>query len=137
MTMIQLVYASRPFGFDAATLSNILNKARPRNAREEITGALICRQDIYLQLLEGPKAAVEAAYSRIEEDDRHLEVTRLVSRSAVERLFPAWAMRDDPARSWMWTPEQVEAGAATKASGDEVMGVFKRLATEEPIQAPT
>ncbi len=111
-----------------------MNKARSRNAREDITGALICRRDLYLQLLEGPEEAVEAAYSRIEEDDRHVEVTRLLSRPAAERLFPAWAMRDDPARSWMWTPEQVEGGAAVAASEADLIGVFGRLAREEPIE---
>ena len=133
MKIIQTVYCSRPFGFDAATLSNILNKARSRNEREGITGALICRRDIYLQLLEGPEASVEAAFERIEADDRHLEVTRLLSHSDVERLFPDWAMRDDPAQSWMWTPEQIEAGAAVKASEADVMGVFSRLAGLDPV----
>lgn len=134
MTMIQLIYSSRPFGFDAATLSNIMNKARPRNARDDITGALICRRDLYLQLLEGPEQAVEAAYARIEEDDRHVEVTRLMTKPVAERIFPGWAMRDDPAQSWMWTAEQVLDGAAAKASDAELMGVFQRLAREEPIE---
>ena len=134
--MIQLVYASRPFGFDAVTLSNIMNKARPRNAREDITGALICRRDIYLQMLEGPEEAIEAAYSRIEQDDRHVEVQRLLSHSVSERLFPAWAMRDDPARSWMWTEAEVLKGAATNATETELLAVFSRLAEEEPIERP-
>ena len=70
--------------------------ARRNNPRDAITGVLICRNDLYLQLLEGPQAAVEARYSSIARDDRHLEVVKRLSRPVTERLFPNWAMRDDP-----------------------------------------
>ena len=95
--LIQLIYSSKPFGFDEAALNGILLTARRNNPRDAITGALICRHDLYLQLLEGPRAAVEARYSSIARDDRHLDVVKRVSRPATERLFPNWAMRDDPA----------------------------------------
>ena len=62
--LIQLIYSSKPFGFDEATLSEILLTARRNNERDGITGALICRRDLYLQLLEGPQAAVEARYQQ-------------------------------------------------------------------------
>jgi hypothetical protein len=130
MDVIQLIYASRPFGFDDARLNSILVSARHFNARDGITGALICRADLYLQLLEGPQGAVEATFARIKRDDRHLEVRRLFRASARERLFPGWAMRDDPARSWMWSRAQVEDGAVEKASADDLFGVFQRLALE-------
>lgn len=130
MPLIQLIYASRPFGFDNAILNGILMDARRCNVRDNITGALICRGDLYLQLLEGPKEAVEEAYRRISKDHRHLEV-RLLSRSSVtERLFLGWAMRDDPARSWLWTHEEVVAGAIERASQAEIVAVFERLARE-------
>ncbi len=128
--MIQLVYASRPFGFEASGLNGILSIARHCNARDGITGALICRHDIYLQLLEGPEAETEAAYGRIARDDRHLEVKRLSSRRVRQRLFPDWAMRDDPARSWMWSAAEVDGGAVARASKAELLAVFERLAAE-------
>ncbi len=135
MSLVRLVYASRPFGFDAPMLYGILTVARRNNARDGITGALICRGDLYLQLLEGPDAAVAATYRRIEADDRHLEVTRLLSGPAEARLFPNWAMRDDPARSWMWTQDQVAQGAVERAGPDEIRGVFERLCSEAPEPA--
>jgi Sensors of blue-light using FAD len=58
MSLLQLIYASTPFGFDNPTLNQILSVARRNNARDDVTGALICRADIYMQLLEGPCAAV-------------------------------------------------------------------------------
>jgi hypothetical protein len=130
MSLIQLIYASRPFGFDAPTLNGILSDARRVNPQHDVTGALICRADLYLQLLEGPKAAVEAIYERIARDDRHVEVQRLVTRPVESRLFGDWAMRDDPARSWMWTQAEVESGAISRASEAEIVAVFERLAGE-------
>jgi len=130
MPLVQLVYASRPFGFDQATLSDILMDARRANARDDITGALIARHDLYLQLLEGPRDKVEAAYQRIRRDDRHVEVTRLVERSVEARLFPGWAMRDDPAQSWVWSIEEVRGGAIERTDEAEVLGFFQRLADQ-------
>jgi hypothetical protein len=128
--LIQLIYSSKPFGFDEATLNGILLAARRNNPRDAITGALICRHDLYLQLLEGPRAAVEARYSSIARDDRHLEVVKRVSRPATERLFPNWAMRDDPARSWMWSATEIEQGAIDRAVPTEFIDVFSRVAAE-------
>ncbi|MGX0875741.1 hypothetical protein ACSSV4_000413 [Roseovarius sp. MBR-154] len=130
MPLTQLVYASRPFGFDQATLSSILMDARRANVRDDITGALIARHDLYLQLLEGPRDKVAAAYQRIRRDDRHVEVTRLVERCIETRLFPGWAMRDDPAQSWVWSIEAVRDGAIERTNEGEVLGFFKLLADQ-------
>ncbi len=48
MSLMQLIYASTPFGFDNTTLNKILSVARRRNAQDQITGALVCRADLYL-----------------------------------------------------------------------------------------
>jgi hypothetical protein len=128
--LIQLIYSSKPFGFDESTLSGILLIARRNNPRDSITGALICRQDLYLQLLEGPQTAVEARYFSIARDRRHVEVVKRVSRPITERLFPNWAMRDDSARSWMWTAAEIDQGALDRALPTEFISVFSRLAAE-------
>lgn len=128
MSLIQLVYASRPFGFDMPTLSHILQRARFNNARDGITGALICRADIYLQLLEGPQAEIDGLYAKIRVDDRHVEVRKLLQRPVVTRMFPDWAMKDDPAHSWMWTQAQVDDGAVDQASAADILAVFARVA---------
>ncbi len=74
MPMQQLIYASRPFGYGVQALAGILSMSRVRNSQNDITGALICRQDIYLQLLEGPTGLVETTFERILRDDRHTEI---------------------------------------------------------------
>ena len=133
MPLMQLIYASRPFGFDDAMLAGILIDARRCNARDDITGALIVRQDIYLQLLEGPSKSVEATYQRIRQDDRHTDVRAVRRMDTTKRLFADWAMRDDPARSWMWTREDVANGAVERATDEEVMSIFKRLRLSLPV----
>jgi len=130
MPLVQLVYASRPFGYNEAALAGILLDARHCNARDGITGALIARQDLFLQLLEGPAESVDAAYQRISRDDRHIEVRRLTRRETQTRMFPGWAMRDDPARSWMWSMEDVANGAVARASEADVLDIFERLRCE-------
>ncbi len=91
---------------------------------------MICREDLYLQLLEGPPEAVTQTFARISRDDRHTEVTKLVSNHTDDRLFPDWAMRHDPARSLMWSIEEVRNGAVARASPAEVVSVFEQLSRE-------
>ncbi|MGY9049304.1 hypothetical protein P775_16165 [Puniceibacterium antarcticum] len=127
MSHLRLIYASRPFGFDPGTLNGVLLDSRRCNLRDDITGALITRADLFLQLLEGPPDKVNAAYDRIRRDDRHIEIRELVRRDADTRLFAGWAMRDDPARSWLWSREELAAGALDTASESEVEAVFVRV----------
>lgn len=131
MSLTQIVYSSKPFGFDASVLDDILTISRIRNSKADITGTLICRADMYLQLIEGPDAAIQATYQRIAMDDRHVEMNLLLSREVTERLFPKWAMRDDPARSWMWTQQEISDGAIAAATPQDIIAIFERLAREE------
>jgi hypothetical protein len=128
MPVTQLIYTSRPFGFDDTILSQILLTARRNNANANVSGCLICRGDLYLQLLEGPEEAVARLYDSILEDDRHLEVTRRVQRQTETRMFDGWAMRDDPAQSWLWTKAEVDAGALDRADAAQFLAVFQRVA---------
>jgi len=130
MQLTQLIYTSRPFGFDAGTLDDILISARMHNRRDGITGALICRADLYMQLLEGPRPVVTNTLRRIIQDDRHVDVSIIWCGDIAARLFPDWDMRDDPPRSWMWSRAEVGAGAARIATVDAVRAIFARLAAE-------
>jgi len=133
MTLQRLIYASRPFGFDNAVLGGIMIAARRNNRRDDITGALICRADLYLQLLEGPAAAIAALYARIGADDRHCDIEPLHAATVATRLFPAWDMLDDPAQSWLWSAAEVAAGAISAAPPSAIVAVFERLAAERKV----
>lgn len=127
---VQLVYASQPFGYDDLSLTGILLEARENNATNGITGCLICRDDLFLQLLEGQRDRVTETFARISRDERHINVTELFCREIHSRLFPEWSMRHDPVQSWMWSPEEVAKGAPLEASEREIVGIFERLASE-------
>lgn len=130
MALYQLIYRSQPFGFDESMLLGILASARRNNPKNDITGALICRADLYLQLLEGPEAAVTKLGATIAKDDRHLEMTFISAGPVDARIFPNWAMLDDPAQSWLGSQAEIAAGSLAKASPDQVLGIFKRVAAE-------
>jgi hypothetical protein len=131
MSLFRAIYTSRPFGFDESILDGILVDARRANARDGITGALICRADVYLQWLEGPEEQVRQAITRIKRDDRHLEVEVHVAESVSERMFPDWAMLHDPAATWIWSRQEVTDGAVERATPEEVVGFFLRLREQQ------
>ncbi|GMN04048.1 BLUF domain-containing protein [Erythrobacter sp. MTPC3] len=124
----RLIYRSQPFGFDNSMLAGILLQARRNNPRDDISGALICRHDIYLQLIEGPADKIDALFARIEQDDRHTNVRLLLEEEAHERMFASWAMLDDEAPSIFWSVSDVDAGKIETASEDELLAPFVRLA---------
>jgi hypothetical protein len=124
----QLVYASQPFGYDSSVLSGILNEARRCNLRDDITGALVCRHDIYLQLLEGPSDKVTEAYTRILRDDRHAGIKMLVSRQVKTRMFGDWAMLHDPAKSIVWTKDEIADGVLDRLTAAEILEMFESVA---------
>lgn len=131
MTVFRAIYTSQPFGFDEGILGGILLDARRANLRDGVTGALICRADIYLQWLEGPEDLVRATLARIKRDDRHLEVTLHVAELVPERMFGQWAMLHDPAATWIWTQKEVADGAAERATPEEITDFFLRLKDQD------
>ena len=133
MKLMQLVYCSQPFGFSLEILSAILVASRANNRKYDITGALICRSDIFLQLLEGPEQQVKNTYNAIQNDDRHVNVCRIIDKPIEKRLFPAWAMKDDPVKTWMWSREDVSNGIVKRLSEKEVEEVFLKLSKEATI----
>ena len=124
---MQIIYASQPLGYDSTTLQTILDDARKCNARDNVSGALVCRQDIYLQLLEGSLEAVNAAYMRICRDDRHAGIKKLVSRRASKRFFSNWSMLHDPAISLIWNQQQIRDGILDRIPQSEIIGMFEAI----------
>lgn len=89
--MLQLVYIStpRPGGED---LGAILQVSQRNNLRDGLTGLLFANGKRFLQVLEGPTAAVEAAFARVAVDPRHRAIVVLSRREIAEREFGNWAM---------------------------------------------
>ncbi len=130
MNIYRLVYKSKPFGYDQAILNGILSDAINYNSKNNITGALICRDDIYLQLLEGPEYEVNLTFEKISTDDRHLEIELLLKEYCNKRIFPKWNMKDDPARTWFWSKEEINSGIFNKIPKIKIIEVFEKIANQ-------
>lgn len=89
----QLLYRSgQLYEFTAADMIRLLQQARAHNASSGVGGMLLLRDGLFMQLLEGPMAAVEALYARIAEDPRHCGVQLIARRERATPLLPDWRM---------------------------------------------
>lgn len=70
----------------------IMSQAQARNAEAGLTGALLFNAGIFIQAIEGPAEAVEAAFERICCDLRHRRVRLVELAVAEERMFGEWPM---------------------------------------------
>ena len=96
-SLYQLVYYSRnAISGDTADLADqvdaILEASRRNNEAAGITGALMFNAGVFAQVLEGPLEAVEATFERIQQDDRHGDVSLLALEPIARRYFDNWAM---------------------------------------------
>ena len=90
----RVVYCSKAC-IDTASLqaiSELLGVSQRNNAREGLTGALAVNDGWFLQVIEGPGAALDRLLRRLADDPRHADVEVLSRRSVSARLFPDWSM---------------------------------------------
>ncbi len=95
MPFKQLIYCSRPsapVGGQQEALASIMDTAARINSHNEITGCLGHSRDWFIQVIEGPEAAVTETYTRIGRDTRHSDVRILLTREIRNRSFPEWSM---------------------------------------------
>ena len=86
--MRQIIYFSTAFDRqDAAVIAAIVTQSREHNSRNSITGLLVAGGHRYLQVVEGPDAAVEQLVRRLRRDDRHVGMTVMVDRRIDGRSF--------------------------------------------------
>lgn len=78
--------------FTPARIEELLSQSRTNNARLSITGLLIFRDGAFMQLLEGPQAAVEGLFRKIKADERHYAIVTLAEGPIPQRRFPRWSM---------------------------------------------
>jgi hypothetical protein len=94
--MRQLVYSSR--WSDIArrdidlTLQQVVAKSIQNNRLVDVTGFLLAREGLFLQLLEGPERGVQETFKRITADNRHDDITLISDAAADRRLFQQWNM---------------------------------------------
>jgi hypothetical protein len=91
--MIHLIYissATREMSED--DLVALLRQSRERNEKQDITGMLLFKDGLFLQVLEGSEKDVDEIYRSICLDERNAG-NYLIERKAIdERNFPDWRM---------------------------------------------
>lgn len=93
--LVRLLYASRAAReIDDALVASILESSRKHNLERGITGILCTYSpgNVFVQVLEGSRATVNALYTEIVRDPRHRDVTILDYAEIAERRFAGWRM---------------------------------------------
>lgn len=90
--LVRLLYVSRAVDKDPKAIEGILEAARQHNVAHGITGVLCFGGGIFLQAIEGGRAAVNALYAHIVADPRHSDVVLLHYEEISERRFGGWTM---------------------------------------------
>lgn len=93
MSVYQLLYVSNATPqFKSSDISSILEAAHEHNSKHNITGILLYRSGIFLQLLEGNQGDVQGIYQKISKDPRHANLIRLFETNKNSRIFTDWSM---------------------------------------------
>jgi len=91
--LVRLLYASRAHQtLSPEVIDSVLAISRRNNTGLGVTGLLCHSGDIFMQVLEGGRDAVNQLYSRICADPRHTDVILLHYEEISERRFAGWTM---------------------------------------------
>lgn len=138
--LFRLVYYSRnrvTEGTEALAdaIMSILTASRVNNSRVGVTGALMFNSGCFAQVLEGPRLNVESTFERIQQDERHGDVSLLAFGSTPTRAFHNWSMGfvgasvADAARYGSIVQESGYDPA--RMTGEDLFETLHRLALEE------
>lgn len=129
----RLIYQSRLGGADDPLVFNDLGRTKREiaevsarnNAAEGLSGILIERQGLFLQVLEGPGPALERVFERICRDRRHTDLTLYDYAEIRSTAFPAWSMRylasDDLPGEYRESVEDIFLEICATATGDDIV----------------
>lgn len=91
--IFHLVYVSSATHADPTNdINDILKTANEYNSGNKISGVLLFNSGIFLQLLEGNENAVKNLYTKIEKDERHKNIIKLIEVFSHSRIYPDWSM---------------------------------------------
>jgi hypothetical protein len=141
--LFQLVYTSiyraGRVSNELSALRSILSASRRNNQAAGVTGFLIFDRDSFLQVLEGPRDALDATMARIAQDDRHRDVSVLDVRPIGQRSFHAWMMggcRRTPQEDPIFAAHGMAGGIdRSKADFDTVVALARDLSAQASAPA--
>lgn len=94
VTVVYSSTATQPF--DSSALFDLLRYSRAKNSEADLTGMLLYRGGRFIQVLEGPPAAIDGLVESIERDSRHTDMRVLLREPITERSFGDWTMGYEP-----------------------------------------
>jgi hypothetical protein len=90
--LYRVLYSSHAHPISKAQLLDLLEQARSYNVAHHLTGVLLYSEGRFVQLIEGPEAAVRALYERIANDSRHHDLESVKASPIISRQFAEWSM---------------------------------------------
>lgn len=93
--MDRITYISN-YGSDisAKDLEEIRTKSMENNARDGLTGVLMCFKGVFYQIIEGDRDQLKACFKRIQLDPRHTDIFVLnIEKDIEKRYYPRWKMK--------------------------------------------
>lgn len=91
--LIHLIYCSAAsHALSTEELQNIINVARRKNEKVDITGILLYSDKSFFQVLEGKEKDVNQLFDLISRDSRHLQITTIIKEKIPKREFAEWTM---------------------------------------------
>ena len=93
MSLRRIVYTSHATEqFNKRNLLDLLHSSRGYNTIDNITGVLMHRDGVFLQIIEGESDVVDDLFRRLGNDKRHDNIKMIQDCSPDKRLFSSWAM---------------------------------------------
>lgn len=91
--LVRLLYASRAAEpVTPELIDSVMAQCRAHNPALGITGILCHGGDVFMQVLEGGRTAVNSLYADIVRDPRHRDIAVLHFEEVTERRFAGWTM---------------------------------------------
>ncbi|UZO79476.1 BLUF domain-containing protein [Aquimarina sp. ERC-38] len=91
--LYELSYTSTPVvHFKPEDLIAIVETATTYNKENNITGCLVFHDNVFFQIMEGPKDRVLQLYENIKKDSRHKDVQLIGQQISTERIFGDWEL---------------------------------------------
>ncbi|MES2068968.1 MAG: BLUF domain-containing protein [Pseudomonadota bacterium] len=91
--LVRLLYASRAADKKLCdVITDIMQQSRTHNPKHGITGILCHSDQVFMQVLEGGREAVNTLYSHILRDPRNTDVVLLHYEEITERHYSGWTM---------------------------------------------
>lgn len=91
--MKYLIYLSTPVcPLSDQDLIKLLNTARERNKKHNVTGLLLYSGGAFVQVIEGEPEDVDFIFALIERDLRHKNLIKLIEEPLEKRNFSEWWM---------------------------------------------